>query len=309
MHRWVVALGFVGMTMAAGLWVQRVFFTPPSTAAILPDVGIAAPMTSAPAAPAVALSARATNVQGACEVYDSESGHWRAVNTSEELSDDAVIRTQRGTLDLQIGDNIRVSVSPFSQFRLNELTSRLSKVRLEQGLVTADVSPDEEAELLVQVLGSELEARTKDGAFSVLRSSQGHVTVAGKRGRVDLQSAGTSVVVRDGEQSTVAPGQAPSAPMEIPGELLVKLTQGHAKKLRYRSSRVEGETSPGAVVTINGVETTAPRGKFSLNVPLQEGTNSITVISRDALGREKKQVVTGIEVDTSPPSAKGRVKW
>lgn len=309
MGRWFIALGFVGVTMGAGLWVQHSYLTPTPATAILPDVGVSAPVVSTPRTPAVALSARAVNVHGASEVYDTASGRWRALKASEELSDDAVIRTQRGSIDLQIGEKIRVSVSPFSQFRLNELTSRLSKVRLEQGLVTADVSAHDEAELLVQVLGSELEARTKDGTFSVLRSSQGHATVAGKRGKVDLRSAGASVVVRNGEQSSVAPGEPPTTPIAIPGELLIKLTQGQAKKLRYRSSRVEGETSPGAMVTVNGVETTAQSGRFSVNVPLQEGPNSITVISRDALGREKKQVVTGIEVDTSPPAAKGRVQW
>jgi hypothetical protein len=227
---------------------------------------------------------------------------------NEELSDDAVLRTQRGRVNLRIGETIEVDISPFSQFRLKELTNRLSKVRLEQGLVTANVTLSEESELVMQVLGSEVEARSKDGTFAVLRGQQGHATIAGKRGTVTVQSAGSSVVIAQGEQSVVAPGEAPTPPTLIPGELLIKLTQGQ-KKLRYRSTRVDGETSPGAVITVNGVETTTATGHFSVNVPLNEGNNSLTVISRDALGREKKQVVRGIEVDTSPPQAKGRVQW
>ncbi len=306
---WLVALVSVSSVMGIGLLVQRVWFPPPTSTSLEPDLPASTPAGDVAEVPPISLTAEVENVEGAGEVYDEKPGRWRALRAGEEVADDAILRTQRGRIDLRIGESIKVSLSPFSQFRLNELTNRLSKVRLEQGLVTADVTPGEQSELLLQVLGSGLEARTKDGAFSVIRGNEGHVTIAGKRGRVDVRSAGSSVALADGQQSSVVPGEAPSPPVAIPGELLIKLTQGYAKKLRVRSSRVEGETSPGAVVTVNGIETTAPSGRFSVNVPLNEGTNSLTVVSRDVLGREKKQVVSGIEVDTSPPAAKGRVQW
>lgn len=310
MNRWVMALLLVMLIMGFGLVVQNIWFERAPTVAA-PTVE-EPPATVTPAATETAaksLRARVLALDGVAEVYDARSGLWRNISNDETMADDAVLRTQRGRVTLQIGDSIEVEVSPFSQFRLNELTNRLSKVRLEQGLVTANVTPSEESELVMQVLGSEVEAHATDGEFAVLRGNQGHATVAGKRGTVTVQSAGSSVVVKPGQQSVIAPGQAPMPPTTIPGELLIKLTQGQNKKLRFRATRVEGLTSPGAVVTVNGVETSAASGHFSVNVPLNEGTNSITVVSRDALGREKKHVVNGVEVDTSPPPTKGRVQW
>lgn len=307
MRRWLLALVFVLLALGIGLLAQKALLEPSPMIAPSAEQTPAVEYTAA-ATPPVALTANVLDLEGAAEVYDSKSGRWRPLTVKEELADDAVLRTQRGRVNLRIGETIEVDVSPFSQFRLKELTNRLSKVRLEQGLVTANVTLSEESELVMQVLGSEVEARSKDGSFAVLRGQQGHATIAGKRGTVTVQSAGSSVVIAQGEQSVVAPGEAPTPPMLIPGELLIKLTQGQ-KKLRYRSTRVDGETSPGAVITVNGVETTTATGHFSVNVPLNEGNNSLTVISRDALGREKKQVVRGIEVDTSPPQAKGRVQW
>lgn len=307
-RRWMLALACVLLAMGMGLVVQHVWLSPaPSVVPSADDPAVAAP-TKEPSA-AISLTALVHQLEGVVEAYDTRSGRWRNLSAGEEIADDAVLRTQRGRASLHIGDSIEVEVSPFSQFRLKELTNRLSKVRLEQGLVTANVTPSEESELVMQVLGSEVEAHAKDGAFAVLRGSQGHATIAGKRGTVTVQSAGSSVVIQQGQQSVVAPGEAPTAPTTIPGDLLIKITQGQNKKLRFRSTRVEGLTSPGAVVTVNGVETSAATGRFSVNVPLNEGTNSITVVSRDALGREKKHVVNGVEVDTSPPTAKGRVQW
>jgi Glucodextranase, domain B/FecR protein len=308
-RRWMLALACVSLAMAFGLVVQHVWLEP--APAVVPEAEQPATLAQRPddLPPTISLTARVEELEGVVEVYDTNSGRWRDVTKGEEISDDAVLRTQRGRVELQIGDTIEVEVSPFSQFRLRELTNRLSKVRLEQGLVTANVTPNEESELVMQVLGSEVEAHAKDGAFAVLRGHQGQATVAGKRGTVTVQSAGTSVVIQQGQQSVIAPGEAPTPPTTIPGELLVKITQGQNKKLRFRSTRVEGLTSPGAVVTVNGVVASASTGHFSVNVPLNEGSNSITVVSRDALGREKKQVVNGVEVDTSPPTAKGRVQW
>lgn len=308
-QRWMLALAFVLLALGSGLLVQHVWLEP--APAVMPSAEQAAAGAEREEAlpPSVSLTARVHEVEGAVEVYDARSGRWRNVSKGEEITDDAVLRTQRGSVNLHIGDTIEVEVSAWSQFRLKELTNRLSKVRLEQGLVTANITPNEESELVMQVLGSDLEAHATDGTFAVLRGHQGHATVAGKRGTVTVQSAGSSVVIEQGQQSVIAPGQAPTAPTTIPGDLLIKITQGHSKKLRFRSTRVEGLTSPGAVVTVNGVETSAATGHFSVNVPLNEGSNSITVVSRDALGREKKQVVNGVEVDTSPPSAKGRVQW
>lgn len=302
----VIAIGCVLVLLGLGLMVQdRLFGTEP-TVATIPVASIEAPPAPKPV---VEQTARVRELAGNVEVYHPKEGRWRELSEQETLGEDAVLRTTNGQVALSIGDGIEVEVGANSQFRIKELTTQLSKVDLEQGLVTANVSNRNHEELSVGVLGSEVEARASDGKFSVLRDQQGQVTVAGHRGNVSVGSQGTKVTVESGQQSTVAPGAAPTPPIQIPGSLIVKLTRGHARKLRYRSTVVEGETSPGAVVVVNGVEARTVNGRFSATVPLNEGSNTVTVVSRDVLGREAKHVVRGIEVDSQPPSAEGRVSW
>lgn len=303
----VIAVGLVVLLLGAGLLLQEQLFGDGPNAV---PTGVASqPATSEPEAAPNEPPARVTHLAGNVEVYHAKEGRWRELRADETLGEDAVLRTTNGEVSLAIGQAIEVEVEANSQFRIKELTAQLSKVDLEQGLVTANVTSKGKEELSVGVLGSEVEARASDGKFSVLRDQLGQVTVAGHRGKVSVGSHGSKVTVESGQQSTVAPGATPSPPIQIPASLIVKLTRGHVRKLRYRSTVVEGETSPGAVVVVNGVEARTVDGRFSATVPLNEGTNTVTVVSRDALGREAKQVVRGIEVDSRPPAAEGHVSW
>lgn len=302
----VIAVACVLLLLGIGLLVQDKLFGTEPAPTTLPVASVEAPPAPEPV---VEQTARVTQLAGNVEVYHPKEGRWRELDAKETLGEDAVLRTTNGQVSLSLGENIEVEVGANSQFRIKELTTQLSKVDLEQGLVTANVSSHNREELSVGVLGSEVEARASDGKFSVLRDQQGQVTVAGHRGNVTVGAHGTKVTVEGGQQSTVAPGEAPSTPIQIPGSLIIKLTKGHARKLRYRSTVIEGETSPGAIVVVNGVEARTVNGRFSATVPLNEGSNTVTVVSRDVLGREAKQVVRGLEVDSQPPRAEGRVSW
>jgi hypothetical protein len=255
------------------------------------------------------LTARVNGVKGDAEVFLPSEGRWRPVELGQTLGPDAVLRTRNGQVDLSIGPGVDVSVGPASQFRLHELSSRLSKVRLEGGRVTASVDGKSGPELLVQVTGSDAEARTNDGDFAMLRSGGGQLTLASTRGRVRLSAAGKEVVVNTGEQSEVVPGRSPLSPGAIPGAVFLELSRGQQRKLRQRFTVVEGETARGAVVSINGVESATEQGHFSLRVPLQEGKNDLDIIARDALGRQSRRRVQGIDVDSSPPVLRGKVQW
>lgn len=299
-----VAVACVVILLGVGLFLQdKMFGVSPTSTQPVPTT-VQAPVSEPTEHPA-----RVTHLAGNVEVYHPQEGRWRELLPNEMLGEDAVLRTSNGEVSLAIGSAIEVDVEANSQFRIKELAAQLSKVDLEQGLVTANVSSQGKEELAVGVLGSEVEARASDGKFSVLRDQQGQVTVAGHRGSVSVDSHGSKVTVKNGQQSTVSPGAAPSPPIQIPGSLIVKLTRGHVRKLRFRSTVVEGQTSPGAIVVVNGVEARTVNGRFSATVPLNEGSNTVTVVSRDVMGREAKQVVRGIEVDSRPPPAEGTVSW
>jgi hypothetical protein len=56
---------------------------------------------------------------------------------------------------------------------------------------------------------------------------------------------------------------------------------------------VIGQSSPGAVVSVNDAVTIAnPQGRFSLSVPLQEGPNVLEVIASDARGEQVYVILT-----------------
>ncbi|MEY2932561.1 MAG: hypothetical protein RL033_3310 [Pseudomonadota bacterium] len=275
-------------------------------------VAVAPPLPTSAAAvapPAPELEARVNEVTGNAEVFVPGEGRWRPVSVGQMLGPDAVLRTKQGRVVFGIGPGVTVSVSPSSQFRLRELSTRLSKVRLEGGHVTANVDGNANAELVLQVLGSDAEARTRDGEMAVLHSAGGRITVASSRGQTQVSSAGSAVVVKEGQQSEVTPGSPPHAPAAIPGNVFIKLSQGQARKLSQRSTLVEGETTPGAQVSINGVEATTNGGHFSVTVPLREGDNALDIVARDVLGRRSSKRVGGINVDSQPPMVKGKVRW
>jgi hypothetical protein len=312
-----LALG-VTSALGVGFWSGRVTLAPgqPVAAAAPALAAVQVPAPEAPHAPEPEpepepelLEARVSAVSGDAEVFLPVQGRWRPVEVGRTLGPDAVLRTKRGRVDLGIGSGIDVSVGPASQFRLRELSSRLSKVRLEGGRVTASVDGKGGPELLVQVSGAEAEARTNDGSFAMLRSENGQVTVASSRGSVRVSGAGQEVVVDRGQQSEVPPGGSPLTPGAIPGEVFIKLSQGQQRKLKQRSTLVEGETARGAIISVNGIETPTEGGHFSVRVPLREGKNDLEIVARDALGRESRKRVRGIDVDSKPPLLRGRVRW
>lgn len=307
MIRWLIlALCLVVTALGIGQMVQHVVLSPApdQRSAVQPP-----PLPPPPTEPVVSVHARVTEVSGVAEVYRAEVGRWVALGPDTRLTEDAVLRTGKGRVTLTLGDGVQVTIDQGSQFRLRELTNRLAKVMLEQGLVTGSVSAGTDGTLVVQVLGSDAEARTSLGDFAVMRSGQGQVTIAAQSGAVAVKAAGTEVVVRGGEQSVVQPGATPTLPAKISGELFIKLVRGRANKLRYRSTLLEGETAPGAIVEVNDVEVPTHNGAFSVTVPLKEGSNDVHIASRDVLGRKTEEVIRGINVDTSPPSARGTVKW
>lgn len=276
-----------------------------------PEAPPSAETATSPTAPSPTklIEARIKEAPADAEAYEPARGRWEPVHATDLLSTDAILRTKDHPVLLAIGDRILVTVSPGSQFRLGELSEELSNVSLEGGRLSASVAGGGRSELLVQVRGTSAEARTAEGDFAVLRSEAGQVTVAGTRGKIRVAAEGRSVELADGEQSVVAPKRAPSTPTKIPGKLLLKLRHGQMRKLKQRSTLVAGEVAPGSVVAVNGVDVPTNDGRFSVQVPLREGMNEVTIAARDALGRDVKRVLRGIEVDTSPPKVDGQVNW
>ncbi len=255
------------------------------------------------------LTAEVLTVRGGAEARRFEGQQWTPLAPGDQLNESAVLRTTQGALVLGIGEGTRVSVSPNSQFRLRQLSNNLSRVRLEGGHVTASVRGGLDSELAVEVLGTDTTATLRDAEASILRSPNATVTVASRRGEVAVRGARAEVKLDEGQQSVTEAGKKPGRATKIPSSLFLKLRGSQDRKLRTRSTRVHGTTTPGTVVVVNGVETTAVDGRFVVDVPLQEGENRLVVVAHDVMGRRQSQRLRGPLVDSTPPPVQGKVEW
>jgi hypothetical protein len=236
---------------------------------------------------------------------------WTVVKTGDDMRQDEAIRTSNdGKATLDIGDIATVEVSARSEFTVRELSETASRVRLEEGRLAADVHGQSESTFKVEAKGSDAVAETKKGQFSVLTTGKGQVSVATKKGRVRLSAKNKTVEVTEGMQSVVLPEQPPGEAEPIPPSLFLKVAKPRTRVQREKETVVKGTTTPGAVVSINGVYAQADEeGQFEATVALSEGKNKITVEAQDASGQLKKAALPEITVDTRPPDVKTDVKW
>lgn len=251
------------------------------------------------------------SVENTVECRRGTEGPWSAVQPGEKLGYEDAIRTRDGGRALlTIGEAITVEVADRSQFAVSEITDKLSNIRLEGGRISARVAGGGGSVLKVVVKGSQAVAEASAGEFSVLRTEDARVTVATKKGRVKLSARGRSVEVGSGQQSVVARDDTPSTPTQIPPSLFLKINTAVPRRLNKKQTGIEGVTSPGAVVTIRGVNIPANTdGVFQATVPLQEGANQIVVIVEDAWGRSNAKALPTVFVDTQAPKVKSEVTW
>ena len=304
--RTLVALGIVAAVFAAGYLVCNRAIDSDKTAAVVLD---AAPVVVADAATVIAGGrVVVTAVAGTVERRNPD-GSWVALEQGAELSLDDVIRTSEdGTARLDLGDAATVAVAEATEFTVAEVSASLSRVRLEDGRVTAKVYGQTGSRLKVEVKGSDAVAESGRGEFSVLSDGAGQVAVAAKEGTVALSAAGKTVEVGAGQQSVVAKGSGPSAPEKIPPSLFLKV-RGGGKVQRARETTIRGTTRRGAIVSINGVRApVGDDGGFETRVALREGENQVRVEVVDVSGRRQEKSV-GVTVDSKPPDVSGEVDW
>jgi len=240
----------------------------------------------------------------------SGDGKWIQLRPGDEIGTKDQIRTAEGaTASIDLGDAVTVDVAESTVLNVAELSSTLSRVRLDDGRIVSKVRGSKDYRFRVQVKGSDAVAETASGKFAVVRRGGGAVTVAAQEGAVNVKAQQQDVRVEAGEQSIVNPGSAPSPPSKIPTSLLLKLGKPPSR-LRTRETDIVGQTSPGAVVSINGVPmTVGADGNFTRKVALREGANDIVVVVEDALGRRKEAELPKITVDSRAPGVHGKVVW
>jgi hypothetical protein len=312
--RAIVAAVVVVVALLAGSVVvyRRAFREPGALAAETappPPPPAPAPTIAGAASDTVTTTARLVAARGAVQVRRGE-GNWRDAVADEVLNADDSVRAGRGAeATIMMGDGVEVRLSPRSELSVRELGEAASRIRLEEGHVTANVDGGRRRILRVQARGSDAEAESRGGSFGVVTDGRGTLAVATGTGSVRLTSGGASVDVAAGQSSSVASGQAPATPQATPGSLFLKLG-ALATQTNQASTTVQGTTTPGAIVRVGETSATADgRGRFALKVPLKDGRNELAVEVVDAAGRAETEDLPAVVVDRRKPDIDAAVRW
>ncbi len=238
------------------------------------------------------------------------NGAWADAELNAELGlEDAVRAGRNAEVTLRLGDGVEVKLSPRSELSVRELTEAVSKVRLDEGHVTATVTAGGRA-LRVAARGSDAEAESKGGTFGVVTDGRGTLAVAATTGTVRVSAAGAAVDVHAGEATTVSAGATPAEPTASPSSLFLKLGALASTQTNQTSTTVSGTTAPGALVRVGDAVVTADgSGRFSMKVPLRDGKNELSVDVVDASGRHEDKRLPAVIVDRVKPPIDANVQW
>jgi hypothetical protein len=169
------------------------------------------------------------------------------------------------------------------------------------GQITAAIPRGSEHAYEFHSKGSDAIASAQQGEFSLTTDGKGTVVVDTRAGDVKLRAKGKEVVVKKGKRSVVKPGKAPSRVLPIPSSVALQVKWPPTKIDRTRTT-LSGKTTAGALVMINGILVRADQdGRFTLDVPLREGSNRLVVSVTDSAGNTSQRESPEIRVDTKPP--------
>jgi len=109
--------------------------------------------------------------------------------------------------------------------------------------------------------------------------------VVAEAGEVKLTSNGGDTVLAAGQGARVV-GNAVPVREAVPRSVLLKVAWPDQKVTREINVTLHGEADPGAVISVNGLETAVGSdGRFVAVVPLLPGKNRVSVTSTDRFGR------------------------
>jgi hypothetical protein len=240
-------------------------------------------------------------IRGTVEVRRG-GGAWRTASKGEALHPSDAVRTREGAYAIIIGgEAVEVRMEAGAEVSVEALTDSLTRILLDSGMTTVRVNNGAGQTFEMKAVGSDAEARTEGGTFTMNNNGAGTVALATLVGEVAFSGQRKVVIVRAGQQSIVRPGRAPTAPTPIPTSLLLKVNwPSHPR----RKVVVSGQTDPGSQVRVGGrIVPTDEEGRFSQVLPLQEGRNSVEV-NAVSVGGVRQEEARDFTLDTTPPSVK-----
>ncbi len=228
-----------------------------------------------------------------------------AVSSGDALGALDTVRVHgEGTATLAVGESTRLRLAPDSALQIVDLAEDGVRVVLEDGRVEANVRPDSPR---LSIIAAGRTSTATDARFAVALD-EAAVGVAVDRGSVRVDQT----AVEAGQAFVQAGDGTPSLRME--DEDLLLQVAWPTEPTNEGVARLSGTTEPGAKVTVGGgaspQEVRADsRGRFEVDVPVNDGAHTLTVSARDPLGSEVT-VSGGVRADATAPAARSiDVSW
>jgi hypothetical protein len=237
-------------------------------------------------------------------------GTWRPAQPGTALSARDRIRTDDdGEAQLRAGDGSTVKLLPATEARVAELRRELKRLHLGTGMVEAEVADSADHVFELELDDDGGVARTRGGSFTAASNGAGTAAVASRRGEVVLSARGREVVLRTGQWARIKPGEAPEQPAPIPSSLFLKVAWPE-KALRAHKVEVEGRTTPGARVSVEGkwVQVDSD-GRYRRTMSLPDGAHQLRVHAIDVAGHSADESSPRIVVDTKTDFSVQPPKW
>lgn len=246
--------------------------------------------------------ARTGAVVGQVEVRKRSSDKWVPAEVGQVLAEGDAVRTglfSEAVLHLRGKSSVVVAAN--TDFVVGQDLIQRSSFELGVGHIKAAIPRGGDRAYEFHSRGSDAVASSDQGEFSMSSDGEGTVVVDSHKGQVKLAADGKEVVVRRGRRSMVLPDKPPSRVLPIPSSVALRVKWPGTKLDKTRVT-VQGKTSAGAMVLVNGILVRADaQGRFVLDVPLREGSNRLVVSATDNAGNTASTQSPEIMVDTQPP--------
>ena len=267
---------------------------PPDASAALPQV-------------AATLLAR----KGKVELSRGGAG-WSDARIGDQLVPNDALRTAEGEAEIGLGA-IRMRLHEASALRLQGTSASSLRARV-RGTVESDVEPGRGA-LDVEVEGTDAVARSTGGHFFITADGRAIVSVATVTGTVNLAAKGHEVEVKKGEVSRVRE-RGPDGPSPALRRVLLSVRWPRALATSEDAIPISGKVDPSSRVFVQGEPVAVEEdGAFTAQVPLHAGSQKISVLVVDPLGRRKQSWATVVREEPSShrqrvvAAAKKKKEW
>ncbi len=235
---------------------------------------------------------------------DGRDGQGYPVMTGDALPTGSVVRTSKASsVSLRIPDGGKVELAEETELAVHQVFDDAVSFELRSGQVEATVKHFNKRRIDMVFAGNSKTLRIVDGDAVVTADGTGAFDVGVKRGQdvAIVSPDGGEKQVQAGHHAAVRRDGIIAESGEIPRSVLLKVAWPEETVQTARTVEVRGAVSPGSRVEVEGkpVQTDVD-GSFRTQVPLEEGTNTITVTAKGLGGKVVKKSPE-IKVDTRPP--------